>query len=103
MKPVIFHHEALAELDEAAAWYERRQEGLAARFVAAVFKCAEHIPRRAWLPPLQHKKLRGFSFAELPRNWPYRLIVRVEPEHFVVLAVAHERRRPGYWRRRAER
>ena len=102
MKPVIFHKEALQELDEAAAWYERQQEGLAARFVAVVVKCAEHIPQRAWLPPLQHKKLRGFSFAELPRNWPYRLIVLVESERFFILAVAHDRRRQGYWRYRLD-
>jgi hypothetical protein len=32
--------------------------------------------------------------------FPYRLIYRVEGEEIRIYAVAHVRRKPGYWRRR---
>ena len=36
----------------------------------------------------------------LLKVFPYRIIYRVEGEEIVVYAVAHVRRRPGYWRQR---
>jgi mRNA-degrading endonuclease RelE of RelBE toxin-antitoxin system len=33
-------------------------------------------------------------------RFPYRIIYEVRENELVVLAVAHDRRRPGYWRRR---
>lgn len=31
------------------------------------------------------------------RGYPYRIVYIVEPERVVILAYAHERRKPGYW------
>lgn len=103
MKPVLFHRLARAEIVDAAHRYERKQPGLGARFVAVVMATADKIPRRAYLPPLMDERAHGAAFAELPRNWPYRLIVLEQPEQFLVLAVAHDKRQKGYWRRRVER
>ncbi|MBI3461482.1 MAG: type II toxin-antitoxin system RelE/ParE family toxin [Planctomycetes bacterium] len=36
----------------------------------------------------------------LPR-FPYRIIYEVRSDEIVILAIAHNRRRPGYWSRRA--
>ncbi len=36
MKPVVFHDLAVAELDEAAAWYEKRKHGVGVEFRVAV-------------------------------------------------------------------
>ncbi len=102
MNPVIFHKDARNEIFDAAEYYERQQPGLAARFVSVAFACAERIPKRAWLPPLKSEKIPGVVFAEFPRTWPYRLIVLVESERFFILAVAHDRRRQGYWRYRLD-
>lgn len=33
-------------------------------------------------------------------RFPYRLVYRVEGEKIVIYAVAHQSRRPGYWRTR---
>lgn len=41
-------------------------------------------------------EIRVFRF----RVFPYSLIISVEPDALLVLAVAHARRRPGYWRDR---
>jgi len=42
--------------------------------------------------------IRAFRF----RVFPYSLVVAVEPEMILVVAVSHGRRRPGYWRDRLE-
>jgi hypothetical protein len=31
------------------------------------------------------------------RRFPYELYYAVEPDRLLVLAVPHQRRRPGYW------
>ncbi|MCB9794756.1 MAG: type II toxin-antitoxin system RelE/ParE family toxin [Alphaproteobacteria bacterium] len=91
------HPEAEKELDDAAAWYEHAREGLGFAFYDAVDALAalvEDFPEigRPWsprgVPP-------GVRRARLKR-FPYRLIYVTHPR-FVILAVAHERRRPGYW------
>jgi plasmid stabilization system protein ParE len=35
------------------------------------------------------------------RRYPYAIIYRVLPDRIEILAIAHARRRPGYWRNRA--
>jgi len=34
------------------------------------------------------------------KRFPYSLVFRDEPEYILVIAVAHHRRRSGYWSRR---
>jgi len=36
----------------------------------------------------------------LLRRFPYSVIYRVEPSRIVIVAIAHGRRRPGYWKER---
>ncbi|TMA90118.1 MAG: hypothetical protein E6J77_07075 [Deltaproteobacteria bacterium] len=50
-------------------------------------------------PELGHRfsrRLRRF----LVRRFPYGLLYRVESDQIFIVAVAHLRRRPGYWRGR---
>lgn len=34
------------------------------------------------------------------RKFPYSIIYSIEPDCVMILAVAHQRREPGYWRER---
>lgn len=44
-----------------------------------------------------------FSFRRLPlRRFPHSLIYSVEGDRLWVLAAAHQKRRPGYWRERSK-
>jgi toxin ParE1/3/4 len=36
-------------------------------------------------------------------GFPYNIIYRVWEDYIYLVAVAHHRRRPGYWRERADR
>ena len=93
-----YHPEARAELDEAVDWYEEAAAGLGGDFFneveAAVRSACEHptqSPLFAGVDPtlvVHRKSLRRF---------PYSVAWLVEPTGIVIVAVAHGRRRPGYW------
>jgi plasmid stabilization system protein ParE len=51
--------------------------------------------------PRSGNMLRGGFRRILLDRFPYQLVYRVEGEEIVIYAVAHQKRRPGYWRKRA--
>jgi len=91
-----FHPAARAELREAAAFYEARLEGLGAAFVAEIERVSAFIAARPTAGAPLGQQLRRAS----ARRFPYTIIYRVSGEDMEILAVAHQHRRPGYWRSR---
>ena len=88
--------EAQEEADVAAAFYESRQEGLGLAFVLEL----ERTYRRIQPDPASWPRVADtFHRARLHR-FPFDVIFQVSADEFLVLAVAHHHRRPGYWRRR---
>src|SRR4051794_36004843 len=98
MKPVHLAAEALRELDEAAAWYEARQTGLADRFLEdfdSVLPQLRHHPRS--FPCLQDVPASFEVRRALLPHFPYALIFLELERELRVIAVAHVKRRPLYW------
>jgi len=100
---VVLNSEASAEVEEAAFWYESQRSGLGLAFLAAVDRTVEQIA--AW--PGAGTSVPGVSaelaVRQLPvLRFPYRVVYVVRSQAVWVLAVAHVRRRPGYWRSRTE-
>jgi toxin ParE1/3/4 len=94
-----FHPSALEEYKEAALWYEEQRHRLGLQFTTAVETAVAAIlnnPKR--YPPAAE----GTRVIRLTR-FPYHLFFRVDEAaaHVRVLAVYHEKRRPGLWRGRA--
>lgn len=102
-RPVFFEPEASAEFQEAALWYEAQRPGLGLAFLAAVDRTVEHLsawPETGTAVPgvsasLSVRKLPVFRF-------PYHLAYVIAADDIRVLAVAHDRRRPGYWKPRTK-
>jgi plasmid stabilization system protein ParE len=100
---VLFGPDASAELRHAALWYEQRHAGLGAQFAAAVdvaVRSAARWPHSGALVPgvrddLYLRRLHVGRF-------PYQVVYLLAEDVIHVLAVAHDRRRPGYWGSRAE-
>lgn len=96
MKPVELHPKAVVEAEEATAWYFDRNERVALQFVqeldAALSRIAE-APHR-W-PPY----LFGTRRIRLTR-FPFLLPYREDALRIIVVAVAHAKRKPGYWNAR---
>lgn len=81
------------ELDEAIAWYRDKDTGIADRLVAEVVAARDMIIANpeAWHP--MGEGIRRYSLKRFPNGLIYSRV----GEDIVVLAVAHHRRRPGYW------
>ncbi|MEW6356327.1 MAG: type II toxin-antitoxin system RelE/ParE family toxin [Planctomycetota bacterium] len=98
MKPVGFHPAAMAELFEAARYYESQQPGLGRHFFAAVREATNRIQTF----PLLYRALEGdIRQCRVPR-FPYGLIYRPRPERIEIIAVMHLHRDPGYWKSRVQ-
>lgn len=90
---------ARREFDLALDFYLRRSPSAAAAFIdafeSAKIQIAAFPSSGAAVPPGARRILLG--------QFPYKLVYRIEGDEIVVYAVAHQRRKPGYWRRRVPR
>jgi plasmid stabilization system protein ParE len=97
MEPVIeFDDAARVEFDEAFDWYAKRSHGAAIGFAGAIDAALDSIVRDAARFPAVYA---GCQYARI-RRYPYSLIFRRSARGIMVVAVAHAKRKPGYWRRR---
>jgi toxin ParE1/3/4 len=100
-KSIRVEPEASAELDDAARWYEERQAGLGRRYLQAVDSTLQYVvrmPKAGGPAPLVATEL-GVRRAPV-KGFPYAVVYLERPHEIHVVAVVHDRRRPGYWRSR---
>jgi plasmid stabilization system protein ParE len=98
MKPVRLAPEAAREVDEAAGWYESRQAGLAVRFLDELDQTLLQIRRHpSAFPCLEDVPADLEVRRALMSRFPYGLIFLELRKDIRVVAVAHAKRRPGYW------
>ena len=93
---VRFGAEALAELAEAAAQYEAVRAGVGGDFVEEIESIADEIRER---PASFPEIVPGYRRA-LASVFPYAVVFVVDGDDVRILAIAHQRRRPEYWRGR---
>ncbi|MCA8926302.1 MAG: type II toxin-antitoxin system RelE/ParE family toxin [Planctomycetes bacterium] len=100
MKPYRLATGVEGEIRSAARWYEDRREGLGEALVLAVRETVLAL-REA---PESHSPLGeagSFRFRQAKvRRFPYRVVFLETDTELLIVAVAHERRRPGYWQSR---
>ncbi len=86
---------------EAAVWYEQQRPGLGLEYghaVNAAFDLLgdEIIPLTKMLGKAGMQGAKRLTL----KRFPYDIVVKESPEEIIVVAVAHQSRRPGYWRNR---
>jgi plasmid stabilization system protein ParE len=91
-----FAPEAEREAHEAFFWYRERDERAGARFEAELLAALDRITEI----PEQGPEIERGVRRVLLHGFPYGVLYAIAPEHIVVLAVMHLRRRPGSWRGR---
>jgi plasmid stabilization system protein ParE len=99
VKEAVFHPEARAEIGQSVEFYETRLDGLGLRFLTAVEQAADRIS----VSPEAGAPLAGGFRKRIVPGFPYSVIYRVWEEYVYLVAVAHQHRRPDYWRHRADR
>jgi plasmid stabilization system protein ParE len=96
MKRIDFHPEATRELEESAVWYQERSEAAAKGFALAVDVAINEISHHPKRFPRVDRRHRACNL----RKYPFQIIFRQTGEDIFLIAIAHAKRRPGYWRDR---
>jgi toxin ParE1/3/4 len=96
IKPVEFHEAAFSELDAAFDWYFARSARVAAAFLDEIDRALDLISSSPQTWPLYHQNTRKFVL----KRFPFLLVYREKASTIQVIAVAHGRRRPYYWKMR---
>ena len=93
---VEFYAEARRELRAAAVLYQDLSPGLGRDLLSEVRRATERIRAlpRSGSPDSSNRRVVRL------RRFPFKIVYREFPDAIVVVAVAHERRRSGYWRGR---
>jgi len=93
-----YHPEARGELTTEAEWYEARRRGLGEDFVTDVERALLIIQEHpeAW-PRWPGVTARVPVRKYVLQRFPFAVAYLVLDDTLVVLAVAHGKRRPGYW------
>jgi plasmid stabilization system protein ParE len=101
---VVLHTGAVADLTAAGDWYETRRPGLGSDFAVEVERALAVIGENptawsGWPDASEELQIRRFLLS----RFPFALAYTLETDRVIVLAVAHVKRRPGYWLSRAGR
>jgi plasmid stabilization system protein ParE len=94
---IQFHPDARAELRAARDWYYERSPLSAFAFAQTVQNAISRLKDAPSTFPLAERGTRKFVLQRFPFNIFYRAL---ETE-IIIVAVAHQKRRPGYWSNRA--
>ena len=94
MTQAIFHPVARRELEEAIDYYNAEGQGLGSAFREEVQRVLALLTRFPRLGQPVRGSVRRMMLSRFPYCIYYRLLA---PDTLRILAVAHNRRRPGYW------
>lgn len=88
--------QAWRDIVTADDWYRSRSEQASAAFLAEVYRAFEVIARapERWLQYLHGTR------RYLLQHFPFSIVYLDDPDEITFVAVAHHRRKPGYWEKR---
>jgi plasmid stabilization system protein ParE len=91
-----FLPEADEEFREAIRYYQKEAQGVGLKFLEEVRRGVTFITENPFAAVAVGSGIRR----KVLNHFPYSLLYAVESELVVIVAVAHQKRRPGYWRSR---
>jgi plasmid stabilization system protein ParE len=95
-KPYEFHPAARREFLAADDWYAARSPEASAAFLAAISDALQNVTSSPQRWPGYLYGTRRFVL----QRFPFSVIYLDDPDQVRVIAVAHAKRKPGYWKRR---
>jgi plasmid stabilization system protein ParE len=94
-----FHPEAAQEFADEVLYYKDRGRGLGVRFASEVRTAIKKIldtPDRWRVIEADVRRYRV-------RVFPHAVLYTIERDYVLIIAIAHDKRQPGYWRHRVSR
>jgi toxin ParE1/3/4 len=97
VKFVVIHTDARKELDAAIAYYEAQKVGLGLDLLSEVEKTILKIQQNPNLgTPYKIEEIRRYTI----QRFPYLIFYTELEEVIWVIAIAHSKRKPNYWKQR---
>lgn len=93
---LYFHPKAISEASAAARWYQERSFTAGKAFISEL----DHIIKKIIEAPVIYPRYLGETRRALFHRFPFGVVYRIVPERIEIIAIAHGRRRPGYWKDR---
>ena len=93
---IEFHTAALQEIIDYARYYENKLQGLGADFTSELHRLLALLNENPEIDAVLEASYRRLLFD----RFPFVLIYRTKGATLRILAVAHQRRKPGYWKGR---
>jgi hypothetical protein len=95
MKPWRFHEEVPAEIERTARWYEGERSGLGTEFLTVLQEVVACLEDGSVVssPAREDRRARRV----LLLRFPFAIVFVETEDAFVIVAVAHHKRQPGYW------
>jgi len=97
--PIRVHSAASLELTDAVRWYDSKRQGLGADFLDEIARTIDRVA----LTPEAGNPVSADQMTRrlLVSRFPYQIVYRIRQDEIVVVATAHLKRRPGYWKSRS--
>lgn len=96
MRRINFHPDATQELEQSAKWYGERSEAAARGFAIAVDAAIKKISD----DPGRFARIDARHSACSVERYPFQIVFRDDGTHIDIVAVAHAKRQPEYWKAR---
>jgi plasmid stabilization system protein ParE len=90
--------DALADIEEAARWYDEQQSDLGSEFARAVVEAIDGLPNNPLLYRVRHQR-KNIRWKLLDK-FPYRIVFRITDDLITVITVLHSARHGRHWRQR---
>jgi len=84
---------ARRELEDASRFYEVEQPGLGIQFENVVQQAIVRIQKFPMACPFERGEVRKC----LLHKFPYKILYSIQNQEIIILAIAHQHRRPDYW------
>jgi len=96
MKRLRLHHDVGVEIEDAYRFYEKRDAALAERLLAEISRVRAFIEEH----PRMYQRIDAKHRRAPLDVFPYSIVYREFQTEIIVFALAHESRKPNYWRHR---
>jgi len=93
---IYLRPDAEKDIEEAAIWYEKQQEGLGGEFLDEVQNIFETISSNPHIYTVVHRNTNR----AIIHRFPFGIYYRIEGKSIVVVAVMHGSRHPKRWQQR---
>ncbi|MBP6731960.1 MAG: type II toxin-antitoxin system RelE/ParE family toxin [Chitinophagales bacterium] len=97
---LVYKYSFIAAAEEeyinAIRWYKDISKKLAETFIEDFNQTIAQICKHPEIPTVISKRFRKLNF----EIFPYKIVYRIEDGSVVIVAVAHHKRHPRYWKKR---